>query len=106
MHISPDRAAGVVLEEHMVLAAKETRGAGIVHPVGLRQQVELGPQWIVHELLSQRDLLLGFRQQVQGAAKRGRRERGNEEGSTVHRLASKAAMRWISSAERGGVAPG
>jgi hypothetical protein len=70
MHISPDRAAGIVLEEHMVLAAEESRGAGVVHPVGLGQQVELGPQRIVHEILSQRDLLLGFRQQVQGAAKR------------------------------------
>src|SRR5271156_4771880 len=91
MHISPDRAARIVLEEHMILAAEEARGAGVVHPVGLGQQVELGPQRIVHELLSQRDLLLGFRQQVQGAAKR---ERGNEKGSTVHKLAS---MRWISS---------
>jgi hypothetical protein len=62
MHISPDGAAGVVLEEHVVLATEESRRARVVHPVGLGQQVELGPQRIVHELLSQLNLVLGFRQ--------------------------------------------
>jgi hypothetical protein len=109
MHITPDSAARIVLEEHMVLAAEEARRAGVVHPIGLGQQVELGPQRIVHELFSQRNLLLGFGQQVQWAGKRGGRERGNEEGSAVHKLcppASRASIRLLSSAERGGVAPG
>ena len=50
VHVSPNRSAGIVLEEHMVLAPKEARCAGIVLPVSLGQQMELRPEGIVHEL--------------------------------------------------------
>jgi hypothetical protein len=49
MHVSPPSRAWIVLKEHVVLAAEESRCAGIVHPVGPGQQVELRTQGIAHK---------------------------------------------------------
>lgn len=49
VHVTPDGCAGVALEEYMVLTAKKSRCTGIVHPVGLRQQMKLRSQGIAPE---------------------------------------------------------
>ena len=49
VHIAPHRGIGVVLEEHMILAAVEARRAGVVHPVVPRQQVKLKKSSTIHE---------------------------------------------------------
>ncbi len=42
VHVAPDGGVGVVLVEHVVLAAEEDGRAGIVHPVAFGEVVEAG----------------------------------------------------------------
>lgn len=51
VHVSPHSGVGIVLKEHVVVAAPVDGAVGVVHPVGGGEQVELGAKRIVGEIL-------------------------------------------------------
>ena len=53
MHVSPGRAARIVLVKHVVSAAEVDRSVRIVHPVVRRQEMVLGPQRVGRQFLAQ-----------------------------------------------------
>src|ERR1700677_4606952 len=108
VHISPNRRARVVLEEHMILAAKVSRCAGIVLPVSLGQQMELRPKGIVHELFPERCWQRCLSKRTASAAGHRTKRTGQEKKyPTIHSFVlSKAPTRSINAGDSSGVAPG
>src|ERR1700733_658886 len=106
VHVSPNCSARVVLEEHMILAAKVSRCAGIILPVSFGQQMELRPERIVHELFPERRRQRCLSKRTQEVWHRAKSTGREEEYPTIHSLVlSKAATRSIKSRDSGGVAP-
>src|ERR1700744_5652300 len=104
--VSPNCTARGVLEEHMILAAKVSRCAGIILPVGFGQQMELRPERIVHELFPERCRQFCLSKPTQEVRHRAEGTGRDKEYPTIHSLVlSNAATRSIKSRESGGVAP-
>ena len=97
VHVSPHSRPRVVLEKHMILAAIEAWRTGIVHPVSLRQQMKLWPQWIASKFLSERGRKLFFTTSIGAAVQcaKGRSRKGRDnKPSAIHK--------WLSSGRNSG----